>query len=104
MAASEPGIIDVTTLLRLRDRDLEWRRAEGEVVILDLATQRYLALNRSGALLWEMLAEGATRDDLVASLADAYGIDRDEAARDVGALLEALGAESLMSESYGAAR
>jgi hypothetical protein len=71
--------------LQLRTADLEWREVEGELVALDLRTSRYLAVNRAGRTLWRALAEGATRDDLIARLVEAFGIDSSRAAADVDA-------------------
>ena len=81
MTASEPE-------LRLRRTD--WRRVGDETVVLDLATERYLSLNRSGTVIWERLAEGATRSALVRALVDAFGLAEDRAGADVDAFVAEL--------------
>ena len=63
------------TRLTLRSDDLHWREVDGEIVALEGRAANYLAANGSGGLLWRMLADGATRDDLAAALVDAYDID-----------------------------
>lgn len=83
--------------LRLRPDRLEWREVEGEIVALDLTTSRYLAVNRSGARLWEALARGATRDELVALLVGSYGIEPDQADTETATFLEMLAAEDLLA-------
>ena len=62
--------------LRLRSERLEWRRVDGDA-------STCLCANGSAAPLWEALAEGTTRDDLIVRLVGAAGIDRDRAARDI---------------------
>jgi hypothetical protein len=82
--------------LQLRDADLDWREVEGELVALDLRESRYLAINRSGRVLWAALAEGATRDQLVERLVEAFGIERARAAADVDAFTAELESRDLL--------
>ena len=84
-------------MLKLRDDALEWRALEGEVIALDNATRRYLATNPSGTVLWEALAEGATREDLVAALRGRFDVDEATAARDVDAFVAAVRSENLLA-------
>jgi hypothetical protein len=84
-------------LYRLRRDGLEWRDVEGEVVAADLRSSLYLSVNRTGAVLWPALAEGATEEALIGRLVEAYGIDRTDAARDVSAFLQALCTHGLLS-------
>jgi hypothetical protein len=53
-----------------------------ETVMLDPQRDTYLRLNRSGGLLWSRLAEPATVGELAQRLADAAGIDLQEARED----------------------
>jgi hypothetical protein len=69
--------------VRVRRGDLASRQADDEVVVLDLKTSTYRALNATGALLWERLADWASIDDLAAMLVDAFGLEATEARRDV---------------------
>jgi hypothetical protein len=68
----------------------EWRQVGDEVVILSVETGRYLALNRSGSMLWPALVEGADPAGLALRLREAYGLDELQAAGDVAAFIEAL--------------
>lgn len=83
-------------LLRLRDTDLDWREVEGELVALDLRESRYLAVNETGKQLWSALAEGATRDELVDRLVDAFGIERSQAEADTDAFVGDLESRGLL--------
>lgn len=85
-----------TRELRLRSEALQWREVEGEVIALEGRTATYLASNTSGALLWRALAEGATREQLVAGLVDRFGIDRKRAVEDVDSFVQELLDQNLL--------
>jgi hypothetical protein len=82
--------------LQLRDVDLDWREVEGELVALDLRESRYLAVNRTGQVLWAALAEGATRAQLVERLIEDFDIDQARAAADVDAFTAGLESRDLL--------
>jgi hypothetical protein len=88
----------MSELLRLRQGTLEWRAVEGEVLALDNETSTYLALNRTGSVVWAALAEGATRDELVSAVTAAFDVDAETAAHDVDALLAELRRHNLLAE------
>jgi hypothetical protein len=85
----------MTERLRLRE-GVHWREAEGQVIALDLPGGLYLTINRSGAVLWPMLQEGATRDQLVNRLAEEFDLPPERARADVDAWLAALEAQHLL--------
>jgi hypothetical protein len=72
---------------RLRAVDLTWRVLDDEVVVLDLRTSSYFSVNDTGKVLWDVLVEGASEEQLVTVLVDRFGISEDVARRDVGAFL-----------------
>jgi hypothetical protein len=82
--------------LTLRDADVDWREVEGELVVLDLRDSRYLAINRTGQVLWGALVEGATQDELIERLMEAFGIERARAAADVEAFTSELKSRDLL--------
>ena len=82
--------------VRLRRSDLVWREIEHEVVALDLTSSNYLAVNESGAVLWSALAEGASETELAKLLMDRFGLDAEQADRDVGTFLAALDAQGFL--------
>lgn len=82
--------------MQLRNADLDWREVEGELVALDLRESRYLAVNRTGRVLWAALADGATRDELVERLVEAFGVERARAAADVDAFTAELASRDLL--------
>jgi hypothetical protein len=83
--------------LRVRADGLEWRVLEDETVVLDLRGSRYLAINRAGTVLWQLLVKGATRSQLIGRLTEDWAIGEGDAARDVDAFCARLRAEGLLS-------
>ena len=45
--------------VKLRSDAIEWRKLEDEIVALDLRSSEYLAINPTGAAIWDLLVEGA---------------------------------------------
>ena len=84
------------TELRLRRQKLAWVQTGDEVVALDESALEYISANGSGALLWGELAQGTTRERLIARLIDAFGIDERIAERDVDAFVEDLATRGLL--------
>jgi hypothetical protein len=82
--------------LRLNRDALEWREVEGEVVALDVQAAEYIAANRSGATIWRKLADGATRDELVAAIVARFEVDETTAARDVDRFVATLRERKLL--------
>ena len=81
---------------RLRRDALDWKILEDETVVLDLRRSNYLAINRTGTLLWPLLVEGATRAELIEKLRSAWNVEEAAAARDVDRFCTRLEAEGLL--------
>lgn len=62
----------------------------GELVLLHAASRRVLALNPTGAAVWELLDGARGPRELAEVLSAATGADADQAQADVAALLEQL--------------
>jgi hypothetical protein len=69
---------------------VSFREVGGEVVVLDVRSSSYITVNEAGAVLWRLLAAGATLDDLTGALVGNFGLDADAARRDAQAFLESL--------------
>jgi hypothetical protein len=82
--------------VRLKADAIEWREVEGEIVALDLDSSEYLAVNRTGTVIWPLLVDGSTREELAAELAGRYEIDKAAAERDVDQFLSALSERGLL--------
>jgi hypothetical protein len=85
------------TRLTLRTDDLHWREVDDEIVVLEGRSSRYLSVNDSGVVLWRLLARGATRDELIGALVDAYGIDASSAAADTDRFVGEMRSAALLS-------
>ena len=55
-----------------------------------------ITLNSTGKLLFEKLQTGCTREELIAALTDAYGVDEETASKDVDAYLAVLTNKGLL--------
>lgn len=78
---------------------VQWRVVDGEAVVIDVDSTYYYGLNRTGTVVWLLLAERAmSREDLVAYVASEYGRPPAEVDGDVAALLEDLVRERLVEE------
>jgi hypothetical protein len=84
------------TVLKLRAERLRWVEADGEVVALDEHSLMYLNANPSGALLWDALAAGATREQLIDELMGAFDVDAEMASRDVDLFVADLESRGLL--------
>jgi hypothetical protein len=84
-----------------RSDELETRTVEDELVLLDLRTQTYLSLNRTGARLWPLMVEGTDRAALVGALRDRHDVSLEVAERDVDVLVAQLREADLLLPADG---
>ena len=82
--------------LQLRPEAVEWRLVEEEIVAMDLRRSLYLTVNRSGASIWPLLAEGATREALVSRLRETFGLSAAAAERDLDGFIAQLQEHDLL--------
>jgi hypothetical protein len=74
----------------LRRDGMSWRELNGQIIVLDLNRSSYVSLDGAGSMLWLRLAGGATLDELVATVLEAYDVDDATARADVVAFLDDL--------------
>src|SRR3954462_9385362 len=77
---------------------------QGETIIIHLNTGTYYSLQGSGAEVWESIGGAATAAEIGADLEQRYGVDANEAAATVSALIADLQAEELIAPSDATAR
>lgn len=82
--------------LRLRADRLHWLESDGEIVALDEESFVYLNANPTGAVLWQCLARGSNKGDLVRSLLAEFDVDETTAAADVDRFLADLDARGFL--------
>jgi hypothetical protein len=85
-----------TPHVKLRSDALEWRRLEGEIVALDLRSSEYFAVNRTGAVIWDLLLDGSTENELAATVVERFSVPAERAAEDVGEFVKQLAARDLL--------
>lgn len=73
---------EVGPVVRLKP-GVEWQHVDDEVVVLDLSSSAYLAVNGTGAALWRLVAAGTTERQLVEELTARFPVDVDQAQADV---------------------
>lgn len=83
---------------KLRSDALHWRQIEDEVVAVDMKKAAYLGANPAGALLWEALVDGATKDELADLLVERFSIDEAQATADVDAFIAQLDESGLLAD------
>ncbi|WP_241681255.1 PqqD family protein [Pseudactinotalea terrae] len=83
-------------MVKLRQSEVSWREIDGEMVVLDLKTSKYLTTNATGTAMLKLLVEERTPDDLARALATTFEVDSATAQRDVAAFLDDLSARGLL--------
>jgi hypothetical protein len=87
----------IVTELRLRPSpDVVHQRLEGEIVLVNLKTNRIFALNRTGARLWELLEVGCDRSEISRQMQAEFDVDAAQLEQEIEALLSSLLDEELV--------
>ena len=66
------------------------RKLDDEMVLLNLDSGEYFGLNDTGTRVWELLADGRTRDEVVDRLTEEFEVAADVASTHVTTLCEEL--------------
>ncbi|HEX6644673.1 MAG TPA: PqqD family protein [Gemmatimonadales bacterium] len=83
----------------LRSGDVTGKVIDGEAIVMNLATGAYYSLDGAGAVLWELLEQGYSRNEAVEALYERFAAEREVIARDADGLIAELVAEDLVTES-----
>ena len=62
----------------------------GELIILDLATERYLSVDPVGARIWDLLQAQLPMSEVLDQLVARYGVARERIEADLGAFVASL--------------
>ena len=84
MDAAEAG-----SRIKLREGAASWREIDGETILLDLESSKYLGLNRAGTVLWPAIVHGSSREELIERLVAKFDLETEVASRDVDAFIAA---------------
>lgn len=79
------------------DSDVVWRRLGDDVVLVQLRTNRIYSLNQTAARAWELLSEGAVREEMERSLLDEFDVEAAELRSSLDELFEQLTTAGLVA-------
>jgi hypothetical protein len=85
--------------MKLRVDDVTWREIDGDLVVLDLRSSKYLTANASAAVLMKELTEERTEVELVRALVVAFEISPLEAEQGVRTLIDELDSRGLLEQA-----
>jgi hypothetical protein len=71
-------------------------RVLGDLVVLDPATNRYVRLNATAAVLWEALAEPTSLAELAQIAAERFGVEHERALADATTFVRELAQRELI--------
>ena len=72
--------------IKISDQVLS-QEVSGETVLLDLGSEFYFGLDKTGTRIWELLQSGVSIQDLIGTMLDEFEVDRETLETDVNALL-----------------
>ena len=70
--------------------DVLFQEVSGEVVLLDLASERYFGLDAIGTRVWQHIDKGTQWDDALEQIMEEYDVSREQLEMDVEALVAQL--------------
>ena len=82
-----------------RNSSAVWTRLDGKVVLLDVEMARYYEANAVGGLIWELLEEPGTVDDIVERVVARFDVDPEQCRADVLKFLDVLGKSGLLAKT-----
>lgn len=85
----------------VRKSDLPNTPVDGDLVILNMATNNYVGLDEIGRRIWDALEEPRRVDELCRLMTEHYAGAPEEIGRDVVAFLNELSSEGLIRVSEG---
>lgn len=78
-------------------QNVVWNKVESDIVILNLESGTYFSLGGVGCRFWELIAEGASQEQVVQRLIAEYEVEAAQLESDLDALLRDLSTEGLVS-------
>jgi hypothetical protein len=78
------------------DAEVAAKVMDGEAIIINLSNGMYYSMDEVGGLIWEMIAEGHSLQDIVSTIPRRYDVEPDRARGDVERLAGELLRENLV--------
>lgn len=82
--------------IKISDQVLS-QEVSGETVLLDLQSEFYFGLDKTGTRIWELLQSGLSIQELIGKMLDEFEVDQQTLEADVNALLGKLLEAGLVS-------
>jgi hypothetical protein len=99
-SATITPVVEVLLSVNYRVPDhVHYRNLHGEIVLLDTKANAYLGLNRTAAIVWEVIAGGGSATEAANALVDRFDVDSAVAESDLAALVEQLLVRGLLEEA-----
>ncbi|HEU5243083.1 MAG TPA: PqqD family protein [Gaiellaceae bacterium] len=78
---------------------------DGEVIVINLASGNYYSVKGAGADVWDVIesSPGADQSTIASAVAERFGRESDEVAREIAGFLEALQREELVAAAENGA-
>lgn len=74
-----------------------WSKLENETLLLNLVTGFYYTLDEIGGVIWEMLVDQKSPDEIAAKIIEEYDVTAEAAAQDLKELLNMLQSEGVLT-------
>ena len=75
------------------------QQVDDEIVLLDLHSESYFGLNNVGSRIWQLLQDGADREQIAEALSAEFEVEDQRLMRDVDALINQLLGAGLIKAS-----
>lgn len=82
--------------LRPNEKEIAAKVLDGEAIIINLSNGVYYSMDKVGGVLWEMIAEGRSVEEMVAAIIGRYQVPPEQAHVDVERLAAELIQENLV--------
>jgi hypothetical protein len=76
---------------------LMWRDVDGEAVILDMENDTYYSLNETGSLVWKMIDDKKSVEEIASMLSVKYGISAKKAEKDINEIISKFRKDKLIT-------
>jgi len=92
-------MLNLNHCLRSRGEEIAAKVIDGEAIIINLASGIYYSMDKVGGLVWEMIDEGRTLEEMLAVILARYEVSADQVKTDIEQLVNELLQENLVTAS-----
>lgn len=85
-------------MLRIDPTKVLWKEVDGLVVILLISAGNFLELNKSGSVIWRMIAEGTPIDHIAAKMATLFDAPAEKLQTDVNSFISQMKTQGFITD------